>query len=95
MNIQQLHTAEKSISTSTLLKGEEGVTKSMYLAKGGELPKHQSKTPAVLICVIGEVIFENENGAKETLKQGDYVNIDPMVTHWVNSFAESYLLLIK
>lgn len=95
MNIKQIHPVEKEISAIPLFKGEEGVTKSLHLSKGAELAKHQSKTPALLICVVGEIVFENENGVKETLKQGDYVTIEPMVYHWMNSAVDSYLLLIK
>ena len=95
MNIQELHTEEKQVSAYALFKGEEGVTKSMHIVKGGVLPKHISKTPALLICVIGEVVFENEKGLKETLKPGDYVHIEPMVNHWANAVTNSYLLLIK
>jgi len=95
MNIQELHPKEKELSFSTLFKGEEGVTKSMHLAPGAVLPKHQSNQPALLICILGEVIFENEKGIKEILKPGDYVNIEPLVDHWVNSVADSHLLLIK
>ena len=95
MNIQEIHPKEKEVSAIALFKGEEGVTKSMHLSKGAELSKHHSKVPALLICITGEVVFENENGVKETLKQGDYVNIEPDVEHWVNSQMDSYLLLIK
>jgi quercetin dioxygenase-like cupin family protein len=95
MNIQELHQEEKEVSAITLFKGEEGVTKSIHLSKGAELSKHQSKTPALLICIFGEVVFTDENGVKETLKQGDYINIQPKVDHWLNSVVHSHLLLIK
>jgi len=95
MNIQQLHPTEKQVSGIPLFKGEVGETKSLHISKGAEVPKHQSKTPALLICIAGEIVFENGNGVKETLKQGDYVNIEPLVDHWMNSVTDSYLLLIK
>ena len=95
MNIQQAHQEEKKVSVIPLFKGEEGVTKNIHIKKDAELSKHQSKTPALLICIIGEVVFENENGVKKTLKQGDYVDIEPKVDHWINSVLDSYLLLIK
>lgn len=95
MNIQKLHPDEKTISTVVLFKGEEGATKSIHLSKGALLPKHQSKTPALLICIVGEIVFEDEKGVKESLKQGDYINIQPMVDHWLNSVEDSYFLLIK
>jgi len=40
-------------------------------------------------------LFENEKGVKETLITGDYVNIEPMVKHWVEGILESQLILIK
>lgn len=95
MNIKEIHPEGKEVSAIALFKGEEGVTKSIHLSKGAELSKHQSKTAALLICIVGEIVFENGNGVKETLKQGDYVNIEPMVDHWINSQMDSYLLLIK
>jgi quercetin dioxygenase-like cupin family protein len=39
--------------------------------QGEKLKEHITKTPALLICVEGEVIFENENGIKEVLLPGD------------------------
>lgn len=63
--------------------------------QGEKLKEHITKTPALLICMEGEVIFENENGIKETLMSGDYVNIEPMVKHWVEGINESQLILIK
>jgi quercetin dioxygenase-like cupin family protein len=95
MNVQQLHPTAKGVSGILLFKGEEGTTKSLHLSKGAEISKHQSKTPALLICIAGEIVFENGNGVKKTLKQGDYVNIEPLVDHWMNSVTDSYLLLIK
>jgi hypothetical protein len=32
---------------------------------------------------------------KETLKSSDYVNIEPMVKHWIEGTIESHLILIK
>jgi quercetin dioxygenase-like cupin family protein len=95
MNVQQLHPAEKEVSGISLFKGQESETKSLHISRGAEISKHQSKTPALLICIIGEVVFEDGNGIKETLKQGDYVNIEPLVDHWMKSVTDSHLLLIK
>lgn len=95
MNIKDLHPSVKGVSTFSVFKGEEGTVRSLHLSKGEKLAKHQSKTNALLLCVDGEIIFENGNGVKEILRQGDYVNIESMVDHWMNSIADSYLLLIK
>jgi len=95
MNIKELHTQEKPVSAISLFKSELGNATAIKILKGEKLKEHITKTPALLICMEGEVIFENEKGIKETLKAGDYVNIEPMVKHWVDGIFESQLILIK
>jgi len=95
MNIKELHTQEKPVSAISLFKSELGNATAIQILQGGLLKEHITKTPALLICVEGEVVFENENGLKEKLLPGDYVNIEPMVKHWVVGTIESQLILIK
>ena len=95
MNIKELHTKEKPVSATSLFKSEQGNATSIQILQGGKLKEHITKTPALLICMEGEVVFENENGLKEKLLPGDYVNIEPMVKHWVVGTIESQLILIK
>lgn len=95
MNIKELHTQEKPVSAISLFKSELGNATAIQILNGGLLKEHITKTPALLICVEGEVVFENENGLKEKLLPGDYVNIEPMVKHWVEGSIESQLILIK
>ena len=95
MNIRQLHTQEKPVSAISIFKSELGNATAIKILKDETLKEHITKIPALLICVEGEAIFENEKGFKETLKTGDYVNIVPMVKHWVEAKIESQLILIK
>lgn len=95
MNIKELHTQEKPVSATSLFKSDLGNATAIQILKGEKLKEHITKIPALLICVEGEVIFENENGIKETLFPGDYVHIEPMVKHWVDGTIESQLILIK
>ncbi len=95
MNIKELHTQEKPVSAISLFKSEMGNATALKILKGEKLKEHITKTPALLICIEGEVIFENEKGFKETLMAGDYVNIEPMVKHWVEGTVKSQLILIK
>ena len=95
MNIKELHTQEKPVSAISLFKSEMGNATAIKILKGEKLKEHITKTPALLICIEGEVIFENEKGIKERLRTGDYVNIEPMVKHWVEGTIESQLILIK
>jgi quercetin dioxygenase-like cupin family protein len=68
---------------------------SIQLKTGGQLKEHSTKVPAFLICVIGEVIFENEKKISEKLLPGDFINIEPDVKHWIKGTVDSQLLLIK
>lgn len=95
MNIKELHTQAKPVSAIAIFKSELGNATAIKILKGEILKEHITKTPALLICMDGEVIFENEKGIKETLLSGDYVNIEPMVKHWVEGTIESQLILIK
>ena len=95
MNIKGLHTQEKPVSATSLFKSELGNATAIQILQGGKLKEHITKTPALLICVEGIVVFENENGIKETLFSGDYIHIEPMVKHWVEGTIESQLILIK
>jgi quercetin dioxygenase-like cupin family protein len=95
MNIKELHTRQKPVSATSLFKSELGNATAIQILQGEKLKEHITKTPALLICVEGEVIFENENGVKEALLTGDYVNIESMVKHWVEGKVESQLILIK
>lgn len=95
MNIKQLHTQEKPVSAISLFKSELGNATAIQILQGETLKEHITKTPALLICVEGEVVFENEKGIKETLKSSDFVNIEPMVKHWVEGTINSQLVLVK
>lgn len=95
MNIKEVHTQDKPVSAISLFKSDQGNATAIQILQGEKLKEHTTKIPALLICIDGEVIFENEKGIKETLRSGDYVNIEPTVTHWVQAISKSQLLLIK
>jgi quercetin dioxygenase-like cupin family protein len=95
MNIKEIHTQEKPVSAISLFKSDQGNATAIQILKGEKLKEHITKIPALLVCIDGEVIFENEKGVRETLRSGDYVNIEPMVTHWVEGIELSQLVLIK
>ncbi len=94
MNLQDLFIDNKPLQTKKIFTAAEGVI-AIQLTAGGELKEHVTKVAAFLICVSGEVIFENENGVSEKMLTGDFINIEPGVKHWLKSIADSNLLLIK
>jgi len=95
MNIKELHTQEKPVSAIPIFKSELGNATSIQILQGEKLKEHITKTAALLICIEGEVIFNNEKGIKESLIPGDYVNIEPMVKHWIEGTIKSQVILIK
>lgn len=95
MKVSALHDASKSVSAKALFKGEEGTSTALQLLAGETLKEHTTKVPALLICIQGEAVFENEKGEKETLLSGDYVLIEPNVKHWVKGIETSQLVLLK
>lgn len=94
-NISAQHEATKPVSAKPLFKGQEGTATALQIQKDGLLDKHITKVPALLVCVSGEVVFENEQGLTQTLTTGDYIHIEPLVTHWVRGTQDSQLLLLK
>ena len=95
MNLKDLHTKLKPVSAIPHFKAEEGNVTAIQILNNQILKEHKTKTPALLVCVTGEVVFENEKGIKEILLPGDYVNIEPMIKHSVKGVTDSQLLLIK
>lgn len=95
MNIQELHPTDKTVSAVPFFNGEEGKVTALHISATQQLKEHVTKVSALLICIDGFVVFENEKGIKETLGTGDYVKIEPMVKHWLNAVKDSNLLLIK
>ncbi len=95
MNIKELHKDTKAISTASLFRTAEGNVTSIQILADEQLKEHITKVPALLLCLTGEAIFENENSIKLTLTTGDYVNIEPNIKHWINAISTSNLILIK
>ena len=94
MNLKDVFTESKPLQTKKMFNSNESVTTIQLLADA-QLKEHVTKVPAFLVCVAGEVFFENEKGVKEKLHSGDFINIEPGVKHWLNAESDSLLLLIK
>lgn len=95
MNVRQIHTEQKDVSAKPLFKTTDGTVTALQILENALLNAHVTKVPALLLCVTGEVVFENEKGFRQTLTCGDYVNIEPSVVHWIKGVQDSQLLLVK
>lgn len=95
MKLTDLFTDDKPVQAKKLFSTSEGNINSLRILAGNQLKEHITKVPALLVCVTGKAVFENEKGDIIPLKSGDYVNIEPMVKHWVGAQEDSHFLLIK
>jgi quercetin dioxygenase-like cupin family protein len=95
MNLLALHTEEKEVSTKPLFKGGLGTAAAIKLDAKSVLKEHLSKIPALMLCVTGEVTYEDESKNKIELVSGDYVNIIPNIKHWLTAKTNSNLVLFK
>jgi len=95
MKISNLHTQDKEVSAISLFKGELGTATAIQILKDGKLKEHITKTPALLICIVGKVNYEDETGQLIELSSGDYVDITPNVKHWLTAYELSQLVLLK
>jgi quercetin dioxygenase-like cupin family protein len=95
MNLKNLHTENKPVQTQLIFSADEGKVISLQIAAGGQLKEHITKVPALLVCISGDAIFQDEKGKSIELKSGDYVNIEANVKHWVDAKEESNFILVK
>lgn len=95
MNLKEIHEENKELSAKPIPTSLQGRVVSIQLLRTGLLKEHLTKQPALLICIDGHALFEDENGKKVTLLPGDFHDIQPMLKHWVSGVEDSQLLLIK
>ena len=95
MNINSVHQEEKPVSAKKIFTTSEGNVTAINIKATGVLKEHITTVPALLICINGNAVFNNEEGVSENLLSGDMVNIEPNVKHWLEGIQDSQLLLIK
>lgn len=94
MNIKELLAQEKPGLATSQFISELSIATAIHMLQGGKFKTLITNTSALLFCMEGET-FENENGIKETLMAGDFVNIEPMSKHRAEGTIENQLLHIK
>ncbi len=93
MNLSSLHTAQKPVSVAPLFRGTEVL--SLKFEPDALLKEHITKIPAMLLCVEGSGVYEDQHGTKTEMRPGDYVSIEPEVKHWVKANQGSHFLLFR
>lgn len=94
MKLKKVFTEKKDVQTNVLRQVEEGKVIALQIDKGKTLKKHVSKVPAILVCISGKAVFNEEN-RKVKLRKGTYVLIEPNVEHEVTASKKSNFILIK
>ena len=95
MNLKDVHKNEKEVSAKAISSFSNCKVTAIQILENGLLKEHITKTPALLLCVNGEVLFQDETKQEVLLKSGDFHKIEPMLKHWVKGISKSQLILIK
>jgi quercetin dioxygenase-like cupin family protein len=95
MNLSGLHQNNLALSIVPIVRNGEGTLIAIHLEAGGELKKHKTAVPAILICVSGRVRYETVEGEQRDLQPGDLVHIPVDVEHWLLGQEQAELLLMK
>ncbi|MBK9928859.1 MAG: hypothetical protein IPP04_03155 [Saprospiraceae bacterium] len=94
MNLQDFFSGDQPLQSKKDLKPFR-VGHNHEHQNWGLLKEHITVIPALLICVTGEIVFEDEHGKSEILLPADIINIEPQVKHRVVAKKDSLLFLIK
>ncbi|MCB0632137.1 MAG: hypothetical protein R2824_20850 [Saprospiraceae bacterium] len=95
MNLRDIHDDQKEVSAKVVSKLSGCTATAIRITENGILKEHITKTPALLVCVAGEVVYRDEKGVEIMLRTGDYHDIEPMVKHWLVGVSTCQLLLVR
>ena len=95
MNLKDKHNLDIPFSEISLFKGNEGKTSAFQILEGIQLNNQILNTPALLICVEGKVVFQDDKGTNKTLIPGDFINIKSKLKHRLRGLTNSQLLVIQ
>ncbi len=95
MNLKDKHSLDIPFSEISLFEGNNGKTSAFQILEGIQLNNQILKTPALLICVEGKVVFQDEKGTNETLIPGDFINIKPKLKHRLRGLLNSQLIVLQ
>lgn len=95
MNLNDLIASQKEVAAAAFFKSDKASATAIRIKKEKLLKEHITKTPAVLICITGDALFENERGLSIQLKPGDFLEIEPHLKHWVKGIEDSLMVLVS
>ncbi len=95
MQLHDLHDKSKGVSALSLFSSQENRVISIQLHQKEQLKEHITKTPALLLCVLGSVRYIDENEETTHLLPGQYLEIPAFVKHRLEALEDSQLILVK
>ena len=95
MKILDKHNTTLPVSLISLFESQVGITSSLYIMEGVYLENQTINIPALLICVEGKLIYQDESGRDEVLDTGDLINIKPLIKYSLRGLTNSQTLIIK
>ena len=95
MKIKDKHNTALPVSMISLFESQVGITSSLYIMEGVYLENQIIQVPALLVCVEGKLIYQDENGKDEVLDSGDLINIRPLIKYSLRGLTNSQTLIIK
>lgn len=91
LNLENLHPFKGGISEVKLFRNVLSLQIEQYFTEGWKSINHL----AVLICISGFVLYEDEFEVEMELECGDYVIIRPEIKHRIKASLKSQLILLK
>jgi len=95
VKLKDLHLGNNEVSAKSISASVISNITAIEILRGKLLKEHMTKSPAVLLCILGAVEYEDETGQKIVLNSGDFHHIAPMIKHWVKGLEDSELILVK
>ena len=64
MNLKEFHKDNLGVQSNMIFPTTEGKVISLQIQKGSQLKEHITKVPAILICILGCAVYEDEKGIR-------------------------------
>lgn len=94
-SLTQHRNHNKAVQAQGIFSNGSATATAIFLTKESLLKEHTTPINALLLCVTGEVVFNNELHQEQLLQAGNYIEIQHDVKHWVLAKEDSTLLLCR
>lgn len=95
MNLIDKHNDNMPVSEILLFESQVGITSAFLITEGILLKNQMHRVPALLICIEGNILFQDEKGENKILVSGDLMHIKPLIKYSLRGLKKSQILVIK